>query len=199
MFKKQSEGLCNHFNEMRSEFCIIHCKGFREMFLSPHQWTSALPHQNLGWAVKTDLDWVWSLMSNNRSSTTCSMELIICAGFFSSPVLLIRGARPSYSNDVTVCPHFYLVGNCIVQKESCFWLTEMCNGSECTRGVHVVGGICSLLVSKAIISHCQWPAPVANMNQSRNSLQSERFSSVVNFIQLKNIKGLVHPQMKLCH
>ncbi len=117
------------------------------------------------------------------------MELIICAGFFFSPVLLIRGAGPSYSNDVTVRPHFYLVDSCIIQKESCCWLTEMCNGTEFTRGVHVVGGICSLLVSKVIISPCQWPAPVANMNQSRNSLQSERFSSsAVTFKQLKNMK-----------
>jgi len=66
----------------------------------------------------------------------------------------------------------------------------MSNGSEFTRVMHVVGGICSLLVSKLIISLCQWPAPFANMNQSRSqSLQSERFSIVVlSLSKRKNIK-----------
>lgn len=114
-------------------------------------------------------------MSNNRSSTACSMELIICAGIFSSLVLLIRGAGPGQSNDVTVRPHFYLVDGCITQKESRHWLTEMSNGSEFTWVVRFVGGIRSLLVSKWIISLCQWPCPVENMNQSR---ERERQSDI---------------------
>lgn len=66
----------------------------------------------------------------------------------------------------------------------------MSNGLEFTRAMHVVGGICSLLVSKLIISLCQWPVPFANMNQSRSqSLQSERFSSgPFTFEEKKTIK-----------
>lgn len=101
------------------------------------------------------------------------MELIICGGIYFLLPRSLRGAGLSCSSDVTVHPHFYLVDSCIIQKESRCWLTEMCNGSVFTRVVHVVGGIYSL-VSKVIISHCQWPAPVANMNQNRSS--SQRFS-----------------------
>lgn len=90
---------------------------------------------------------------------------------------------------MTLRPPFYLVDGCIIQKVSRHWLTEMSNGSEFTRAMHVVGGICSLLVSKLIISLCQWPAPFANINQSRSqSLQSERFSSGAFTLEEKNIK-----------
>jgi len=141
------------------------------MFLSPEQCKKGPPLSELGVGCKKNWPWLSLIISfNNKSSTTCSMELIICAGIFSSLVLLIRGAGPEQWR---YCKSPFLTVGCIIQKESRHWLTEMSNGSEFTWVVPFVGGICSLLVSKWIISLCQWPGPVENMNQSRSQRERE--------------------------
>jgi len=120
------------------------------MFLSPEQCKKGPPPSELGVGCKKNWPWLSLIISfNNKSSTTCSMELIICAGIFSSLVLLIRGAGPEQWR---YCKSPFLTVGCIIQKESRHWLTEMSNGSEFTWVVPFVGGICSLLVSKWIIS-----------------------------------------------
>lgn len=162
--RKRSGRLCNPSNHMRLQFFIIQCNIFfsEKCFSRTMQKKHSLPHQNCK-------IWPWlslMVMSDNRSGTTCSMELIICAGieFFSLGVLE-RATAVTLLVWTAPFLNLLMVASCM-KRHAVGCLTEISNEVEFTWGVNAVGGMCSLLVSKLIISLCQWSVPVENMNQS---------------------------------